>query len=518
MKEAPVIIIGAGMGGLVSAALLSARGVPVTVVEKQQTPGGKVRQVAIDGAGVDSGPTVFTMRPVLEEIFADAGAKLDDYIEIAQAERLARHAWSASERLDLFADTQRSIDAVGDFAGAKAADGFRRFTKDSQRVFDILDAPFMRGSKAGPLALTWRVGLTRVGALLAIRPYETMWKVLGEYFEDKRLQQLFGRYTTYCGSSPFETPATLMLIASVEAQGVWKITGGISALANALEAVAKKNGAQFIYGLSVEEITISQSRASGVRLSSGERLEAASVICNADPSALGSGLFGAAARRAVRATPPSKRSLSAMVWLAKPKTSGFDLDYHNVFFSGDYRREFSDIEAGRPPDNPTAYVCALDRGRAQRPDGQPERIQVIVNAPANGDTKEYTDEERELCTSKMLQRLSHCGLELEQPMPHQLVTPNEFNSLFPATGGALYGRASHGWAASFLRPGCRTRVNGLYCTGGATHPGAGVPMAALSGRLASETVLADRSSTRWYHRKAIVGGTSTRSAMTNATG
>lgn len=523
MKEAPTIIIGAGMAGLVSAALLSARGVPVVVIEKAQQPGGKARQVMVDGVPVDAGPTVFTMRPVLEAIFADAGANIDDHLQMVQAQRLARHAWDGDETLDLFADTGRSIDAVGAFAGARAADGFRRFTEDSKRVYDILDKPFMQDSKAGPIGLMRRIGLTRVGSLLAIRPYETMWKVLGEYFEDQRLRQLFGRYTTYCGSSPFDTPATLMLIASVEAQGVWKITGGISALAKALEQVAIGNGARFLYGEAVEEITVRRSRADGVRLSNGEHFEAANVICNADPSALGAGLFGSAARKAVRQTPPKRRSLSAMVWLARAKTRGFALDYHNVFFSGNYRQEFDDIKAGRPPDEPTAYVCALDRGAKDWPDGAAERLQVIVNAPANGDSKDYTREERQQCTAKMLQRLSHCGLELEAPqnqtdLPHQLVTPNEFNTLFPATGGALYGRDSHGWAASFLRPGCRTKVSGLYCTGGGTHPGAGVPMAALSGRLASETVLADLSLTPMSHRRAITGGTSTPSAMTNATG
>jgi 1-hydroxycarotenoid 3,4-desaturase len=188
-----------------------------------------------------------------------------------------------------------------------------------------------------------------------------------------------------------------------------------------------------------------------------------------------------------------------------------------VFFSSNYVSEFEAIKAGQPPNAPTAYVCALDRGEGQKPDDF-ERLQIIVNAPANGDSHSYTPEEKTLCTSNMLKCLKACGLELEQPFPHQLVTPTDFANLFPATGGALYGRASHGWAASFLRPGSRTSIPGLYCAGGATHPGAGVPMAALSGKLAIEALLSDRTSARWFRPRAIAGGMSMPSAMTVPTG
>ncbi len=519
MPEASTIIIGSGIGGLVSAALLSARGIPVTVIEKESGPGGKIRQLDVDGKRIDAGPTVFTMRPVIDAIFTAAGASTDDHLTLEKADILARHAWDRDGYLDLFADAERSADSIGSFAGAKAASGFRSFSAEAKRIFDILDAPFLRNSKTYPPGLMWRIGLSRVGDLLAIRPYESLWKVLGEHFDDIRLRQLFGRYTTYCGSSPFRTPATLMLIAHVESEGVWKIAGGMSALAGALEAVARRNGARFRYGTAVAEIETGRGRACGVRLEGGERLAATAVISNADPAALGDGLFGDAGRRALRPVPRSRRSLSAMVWAAHSKASGFPLDHHNIFFSRDCAAEFGDLRSGRVPRFPTAYVCALDRNEGpEPPPHQRQRLQIIVNAPADGDAHVYSEEEKETCTSNMLERLNACGLRLETPLPHELVTPTDFSKRFPATGGALYGRASHGWAASFLRPGCRTRIPGLYLTGGGTHPGAGVPMAALSGQLASEAVLSDHISTRWYHRRGIAGGMSMPSATTGATG
>lgn len=519
MTQAPIVIVGAGIGGLTAAALLASAGRTVLVVEKDQSVGGKARKVAVDGRAIDAGPTVFTLREVFDEVFAACGWSLDEWVAIQRAEVLARHAWTPGERLDLFADMCRSEEAIGDFAGAGAAAGFRAFQAEAARIYAILDASFLRARKASwPGPLMWRIGLWRLNALYAIRPYETLWNALGDHFADPRLRQLYGRYATYCGSSPFDAPATLMLIAHTEARGVWLIGGGLSALAEALRGLAEVSGARFRFGGAVREIAFERGRPSGVTLATGERIAASTVIVNADPAALAEGAFGEAACHAVAPMKPRHRSLSAFTWLANARTSGFPLLRHNVFFSPDYAREFADIAGGRPPADPSVYVCAQDRDAAvgNLPQGR-ERLQIIVNAPANGDTHSYTPEERERCTQAMRSSLARCGLTLEEPLPHMLATPNEFAARFPSTGGAIYGRASHGWAASFLRQGTRTRIPGLYCAGGSTHPGAGVPMAALSGVQAAQTVMRDLASTRPFRPVATAGGMSMRSATTGST-
>ena len=520
--KARVVVIGAGIGGLTSAALLAARGADVTVCEKEAWVGGKARRVAVDGAEIDGGPTVFTYREVFDEVFAACGTRLEDHVTVTRAEVIARHAWDNSGHLDLYADRDRSIDAVGAFAGGEAARGYRSFTDEAARIFKVLEDPFLRGDKAStPLPMMWRIGPWRIGDALAMRPFDGMWNALGGHFKDPRLQQLFGRYATYCGSSPFAAPATLMLIAHVEARGVWLIEGGIHALAKAIAGLAETQGAKVLTNAPVAEILTSNGRTSGVRLASGEVIAADIVICNGDPGALATGRFGPEAARAVPAIPPAKRSLSALVWYAHTRTQGFDLSHHNVFFSPDYAREFREIAAGQPPSDPTVYVCAMDRGAgelAAPASGARERIQIIVNAPANGDVHDYTPEERARCTNAMMATLKRCGLQLEEPLPHQLMTPQDWEALFPATGGALYGRASHGWAASFQRQGPKTRLPGLYCTGGATHPAAGVPMAALSGQLAARVIAKDLASMRTSRPAVTAGGMSTRSATTGSTG
>jgi 1-hydroxycarotenoid 3,4-desaturase len=509
-----IVIIGAGVGGLVSAALLANRGFDVTVVEKSRGPGGKIRRLPVGSSLIDGGPTVFTMREVFDEIFAECGERIDERVSIRRSDVLAHHRWSDVEQLDLHADPARSEEAIGDFAGAEAARGYRAFSAEARRIYDILERPFLRDSRVYPPGLMWRIGLHRIGDLVAIRPYESLWKVLGGHFRDGRLRQLFARYATYCGSSPFRAPATLMLIAHVEAQGVWRIDGGMSALAEALANLAAERGARFHYGRAVDTIELEGGRASGVILAGGERIAADFVIANADPAALAAGALGPAGTRAFRAYPARHRSLSAITWMMRARCRGAPLARHNVFFSRDYPAEFADLDSGRVPERPSVYVCALDREEADAPAGA-ERLQIIVNAPAIGDTHQFTPQEIDRCTRRMLERLQGCGLVLELTAPPAVATPSDFEALFPSTGGALYGRASHGWAASFLRQSAGTRIPGLYCAGGSTHPGAGVPMAALSGRLAAARLIKDLGSTARSRRAAMPGGMSTRFPMTD---
>ena len=497
------IVVGAGVGGLTTAALLAADDFDVTLVEAQATPGGKLR--AIDG--IDAGPTVFTMRDVFDDLFESCGERLDDHLVLKPASVLARHAWSDGGQLDLFADAGASTDAIGRFAGAAAAHGYTRFRAEARRIHDALDRPFLRASRVDPLRLGWRMGAAGFRDYCSLRPYESLWHALGGYFPDPRLRQLFGRYTTYCGSSPFRSPATLMLIADVEARGVSLVEGGMHRLAGALATLADNAGVRTRYDARVNELVVERGRAAGVTLADGERIAAERVVIAGDPSALATGRFGEAAKPAVSTARPAARSLSALVWLARGSAHGMALDRHNVLFSDDYRAEFDALGRGQAPSSPSVYVCA------QGNDG----YQIIVNAPPNGDEHHYSKGEVARCQAHMLATLARCGVQLELD-DTRVLTPNDFEALNPSTGGALYGRASHGWAASFLRQGSRTRIPGLYCAGGSCHPGSGVPMAALSGRLAAACLHSDRASTARSRRGAIAGGTSMRSATTAGMG
>ncbi len=516
MADEQVFVIGAGIGGLASAIDLAGRGFGVTVVERAARSGGKMRETEIGGVRINSGPTVFTMRWVFDELFESAGASFDTQVPLSRLATLARHAWSETEQFDLFADAERSAEAVAAFSGPGEGRRFSTFCAEARAIYHTLKDPFLRAPRPSPPTLAGRIGLHRPAALFGIRPFETMWAALSKSFQDPRLRQLFGRYATYNGSSPFAAPATLMLIAHVEQDGVWTVDGGMQRLAEGLERLARAKGVRFRFGEEVTRIVVEDGRAKGVLLASGERLHADAVVLNADAAALADGLFGDAAARAAKPVSIRDRSLSAVTWAMIAQVRGMALLRHNVFFSQDYRAEFEDIfRHRRLPRAPTVYVCAQDRGDGGDVSGD-ERLMMLVNAPAVGDRRNFTQEEIASCEIQVSRLLERCGLSVLARTAN-LTTPADFHRLFPATGGALYGRASHGWTASFRRPSSQTKIAGLYLAGGSTHPGAGVPMAALSGRLAAQRLVSDRASMRTSRRAVIFGGMSTGSVTTGAT-
>jgi 1-hydroxycarotenoid 3,4-desaturase len=261
------------------------------------------------------------------------------------------------------------------------------------------------------------------------------------------------------------------------------------AVALALHGLGERQGARFRFETRADSILVEGGRAVGVRLADGEELRADGVVFNGDVSALPA--LGAAG--AVASTPRLKRSLSAITWCVNAPASGFDLAHHNVFFAEDYAAEFEALfRQRRVPDAPTVYVCAQDRGAVATPPvpGEAERMLVLINAPPDGDARQL---DARAHAARTFGLLAACGLHVAEDDRRMVATtPTGFDALFPGTGGALYGRANHGMMGSFARPGAASRLPGLYLAGGSVHPGPGIPMAAMSGRLAAARLLEDR--------------------------
>lgn len=504
-----VIIIGAGTGGLATAIRLAAAGVRVQVVEATDAPGGKMRTVDSAAGPVDAGPTVLTMRGRFDDLFALAGERLEDHVGLVREPLLARHWWPDGSRLDLFDDVERSAEAVSGFAGAREAEAFRAFSADAHALFEAFEGPVMDAARPSLVGLTQKT-LARPGLIPKMAPMRSLAGALAGRFRDPRLRQLFGRYATYVGGMPRFSPGVLQLIWHAEASGVWRVEGGMHRLAEALAALAERLGAELRYGTPVERIEVQGGRATGVVLTDGARIAADAVVFNGDPRALVTGRLGTGVLDAVPASGVTPRSLSARVWAFAAEAAGPELVHHNVFFGGDPEAEFGPIREGRAPEDPTLYICAEDRGTGMTPPAL-ERFEIIENAAPS---EVLEDREKAICRTRVFERLARFGLTFTpRPDVDALTVPAEFDAIFPASLGSLYGRSPHGMMATFQRPGAVSRVPGLFLAGGGTHPGAGIAMAALSGRHAAEATLRALASTSTSRRTAMRGGMSTASRI-----
>jgi 1-hydroxycarotenoid 3,4-desaturase len=500
-----VIVVGAGIAGLATAARLAHAGRQVIVLEKEAGPGGKMRTLPSPAGPVDAGPTVLTMRSVFDDLFRDLDTRLDDHLSLHRHAVLARHFWKDGSSLDLHGTEEKNYAAILAFAGSRAAEQFLAFNHRACQLFNNLQAPMLQTPDPSIAKLASHFAL-RPRLLPSLARWSSLDRLLKSHFDDPRLIQLFGRYATYVGGSPYRSPALLALIWQAEASGVWSVDGGMYRLAQAVMKLAASRGARFLFETRVKELQVQSGRVTGVVLGNGRRISAGIVVFNGDPRALSAGLMGPACEGIARQTLTAARSLSAEVWAFAARAAGPDLAYHNVFFSGDPEAEFRQLEEGKPPEDPTVYVCAMDRMGAEIPAN--ERFETIVNAPPVSGTE--TDGGLSRCLSRTFRTLEKFGLRFNpEPERHNLTTPAIFDRLFPGSTGSLYGQSPHGLTAALKRPQAKTPIRGLYLAGGGTHPGAGVPMAVLSARHAAEAILTGRTSTSSSRRTATRGGTLT---------
>lgn len=506
-----VLVIGAGIGGLAAAVRLAASGRRVEILERHDWAGGKMRTLPSSAGPVDAGPTVLTLRGVFDDLFASAGTRLSDHVTLQPLPILARHFWTDGMRLDLSGDARANKAAITTAFGSDAGADFARFDRETRALFQAFEAPVMRAPAPSFLGSA-RAALRAPRLSPWLVPGRTLDAMLRARFREPRLRQLFGRYATYVGGNPLRAPAVLGLIWQAEGAGVWAVKGGMGALACALVRVFEDLGGHIHYGTEVTEIVTQNGAVRSVRLADGVELPCAQIVHNGDPAALAH--MQPKAPLGARQTQP--RSLSAQVWtlaaqVGVDRIGAGDLAYHNVFFADDPAQEFGPLSRGETPAIPTIYVCAQDRAGAH-PTG-PERFQFILNAPPLPHATQPKDAP---CPLHPFDRLAQFGLTLTPRAaltPHTVTRPQDFAGLFPHSMGALYGLSPDGAMATFQRPVTQTRVKGLYLAGGGVHPGAGVPMAALSGQHAANALLSDPISASMSRRMAMHGGMLTGSAI-----
>ncbi len=497
MGQPRIAVVGAGVGGLATAARLAAAGYGVIVCERDAQPGGKMNRVEAGGFRFDTGPSLITMPGVLAETFRAVGRRLGDYLHLRQLDPICRYFYPDGVRLDTSSNLAAMSAAIGRLAPGDVG-GYLDFLAHSRRLYERAALPFLYGERPSPRDLLARRGLD----VLRIDALSTMDGVVRRYFRDPHLVQLFDRYATYNGSSPYRAPGTLCLIPYVElVGGGWYIEGGLYRLVESLVAVCRELGVDLRLGTPVEEVVIvgtgRSARATGVRLAGGATAAADAVVVNADPLYARDALFAPRYRAALGGRPVSPGddlSCSGFVLLLGTSRRWPQLAHHNIFFSADYPAEFRAIfDERRPAPDPTIYISYTSASDAsQAPPGH-GNLFVLVNAPPVADAAHWAAWVGPY-TERILDRLEAAGLPglRESIVYRQVITPADFAARFNAYGGALYGYASHSKGAAFARPANRAPgVRGLYFAGGSAHPGGGVPLVLLGARLVARLVQED---------------------------
>lgn len=471
----------------------------------------------------DTGPSVVTMRPVLEELFAAAGRRLEAYLDLLPVEPLTRYFYPDGVRLDISRDLPRTLDQIASLE-PRDVDGYLSFLAYAARL-NRLTAPVFTFGPPPSLASLAKISLLDA-ARVGLASLHSMDAAIRARVRSPYLRQLLGRFATYVGSSPYQASAALSVIAHVELnEGIWYPRGGVYAIARALEKLAGELGVEIRTNTEIMSIARSQnkrqkrkenqtndwskgrdnsrsslltrysntSRVVGVALSTGETLAASTVIANLDVATV--------YERLLPPEPRFRRRLARLETM-QPSCSGFvlllgvegeqpELAHHNIFFSSDYQREFRQIfREGIPPDNPTIYVAVTSKTDAGHAPAGCENWFVLVNAPA-ADGRFDWSARRDEYANLVLRRLAERGLDVRGRLRvRHIVTPPDLEKMNGARRGALYGVSFNDRLAPFKRPGNRCpEVNGLYFVGGTTHPGGGVPMVMLSGKVAANMIL-----------------------------
>ncbi len=475
------VIIGGGLGGLATGLRLQCAGWQTTVLEAGPTFGGKMNRWTSKGFTFDTGPSLITMPWAFEETFAAAGSSLAEHVNFHPLDPIAQYRFHDGTRFEYSSQVPTLLELLKRIA-PNDVDAFFRFLHLGSRLFAVSKATFFRKTPFEP-------PVKADFPLLRHMPFRHAWgnyaKTVEALFESPYLRQLFLRYPTYVGSSPYLTPSTMLVVPYVEfAYGGYYVDGGLYKIVEGLLHLSRKHGVDLRTDSRVTRILKTNGRASGVELASGEQFHADVVISNGDSAAL-TELLG-------EGKPDMRhRSMSGLVFLFGIDKELPEIHPHTVMFSADYKREFSHIfDEQRFPDDPTVYVNVPSRTDRSLTPGQGETLFVMANAP--GCDTVWSDKMISGARERVMQRLRHAGFpEFEgNIVTSDVFTPTRIAQRYLMPGGSIYGLDSHGWKNAFLRPGnANSRVPGLYHVGGSTHPGGGTPTVLMSAAITTRLIL-----------------------------
>ncbi|MBN2403528.1 MAG: phytoene desaturase [Spirochaetes bacterium] len=488
-------VIGAGLGGLSAAIEIALLGIEVDLFEQNETAGGKAGSIFIDGFRFDTGPSLLTMPFVLESIFNDSGKNINNYLTIKPLESHCAYFFPDGTEIIAFSDLQKfAAEIINNTSDNKI--NLITYLNYCRDIYELTADLFLFNDFHDCNTFKKYSSFRTLLNIRKIDSMRTMHKANSSFFKDPKTIQLFDRYATYNGSNPYLAPATLNIIPHVEYNmGSYIVEQGIYAVSESLAKLAGQVGVNIYTNKRVNSILHNDGKVSGI-LVNNEKINYDFVVSNADASVTYAQLLNDIKTKNAKRYAKLEPSSSAMVFY-------WGMDYisslgiHNIIFSEDYQKEFHEIfNKSSCPNDPTVYIYISSKFKSDDALPGTENWFVMINAPydKNQDWEHETTKSRDRIINKINRTLN---ISIESKIRgEQILTPPDIERKTSSHKGSLYGISSNSRTAAFLRQSNKSKqYKGLYFCGGSVHPGGGIPLVLLSGKLAARAIAKDLSRT-----------------------
>ena len=481
-----------------AAARLAKMGHSVRIFENSNQFGGKCRTERISGYSFDTGPSLLTLPAVYKDFFLKTGDPLDSVLTLQPVNPSFDYRFADGSAVQ-FSNLSRleTLKFIELSFGKDSKNDWDRLMKRAEQIWDVSRGPFIE-SELNSMASLLRTP-TLLADLRTIAPWKSLHAIVNQFSNDYRLQYIVDRYATYSGSDPRRAPAALLSIAFVEeAFGAWHVQGGFGQLARAIKNRACELGVLFHFDTEVIEINQNGRKATGVTLEDGTFVAADVVVANADASLIYANLLKTDSpilkrpRKSLKKSNPSLAGFSLLLGL-RPDAEAKPLEHHTILFPDNYDAEFNSIfTLSIPATDPTIYICSpKDLTMVEKPGHQ--AWTVLVNAPRHSTTGSGWDWSEKKFIQEYAQgiitHLETRGIAIRGRLDLlEIRTPADLERETMAPGGTIYGTSSNGASSLFRKARNRSPLPGLFCVGGSSHPGGGLPLVGIGAEIVAKAI------------------------------
>ena len=485
MKKA--IVIGSGIGGIATALRLKSMNYDVTVFENNNFPGGKLTSFDLGPYRFDAGPSLLTMPHFIDELFVLFNENPRDHFNYKKKEISCKYFWDDGITLNAYSEKSKFINEINQTLGVKKSIVSTYLLK-AKRKYDLTKSMFLEQSLHKLKTYFSKDLLIGLFNVFSFQINKTLNQVNESELKEPHLVQLFNRFATYNGSSPYKTPGMMTLVQHLEQEyGTYVSDKGMNNITKSLYDLATRQGVKFKFESYVSKILVNNKKAVGVMV--GEKsYNSEIVVSNMDIVPTYRNLLKN--HYQPEKTLNQERSSSALIFYWGIKKEFKNLDLHNIFFSTDYKKEFQSIfEDNTISSDPTVYVNITSKDvKGDAPDNC-ENWFVMINSP--NDSGQDWDSMIDDVKSTILKKINKLlKINLEDFIEHEKIyTPKTIQANTQSHMGSLYGSSSNNLMSAFLRhPNFSNEILNLYFCGGSVHPGGGIPLCLLSAKIVSQLI------------------------------